>query len=244
MKFEVVTLFPEFFDSPLACGTLRIAQQVGAIRIRLINPRDFAVDGKVDDYAFGGGAGMVMKPEPLTGSVNRVKKGGSLIVYFTPKGKPLRQDLIRDIARRDRLVLICGRYKGIDERVLTMLDPVEISVGDYVLAGGEIAALALIEATARLQPKVLGNLDSAESDSLQTGLLEAPLYTRPAVFKKHEVPPVLRSGDHRAIAEWRRRESLALTLRRRPDLMAEASFTKNDLSILLEVLDGDQDSRL
>jgi tRNA (guanine37-N1)-methyltransferase len=244
MKFDVVTLFPEFFDSPLACGILRIARQKGAIRIRMTNPRDYTPDGKVDDYQFGGGAGMVMKPEPVTRALKRKADKSRRVILFTPKGRPLRQDLVRELTRCKQLVLICGRYKGIDERVTALHEPLEISIGDYVLAGGEIAALALIEATARLLPKVMGDLDSAETDSLQNGLLEAPIYTRPAVYKKMEVPPVLRSGNHRAIADWRRRESLALTLRKRPDLMSEAIFSKNDLSILLEVLDGNQDARL
>jgi len=243
MKFDVVTLFPEFFDSPLACGLLRIARQKGAIRIRLTNPRDYAADGKVDDYQFGGGAGMVFKPEPVSRALNRKADKTRRVIMFTPKGRLLRQDLVRELTRSKHLVLICGRYKGIDERVTVLNDPLEVSVGDYVLAGGEIAALALIEATARLLPGVMGDLDSAETDSLQNGLLEAPIYTRPAVYKKMEVPSVLRSGNHRAIADWRRRESLALTLRKRPDLMSETIFSKNDLSILLEVLDGNQDAR-
>jgi tRNA (guanine37-N1)-methyltransferase len=244
MKFDVVTLFPEFFDSPLACGLLRIARQKDAIQIRLTNPRDYAAEGKVDDYQFGGGAGMVLKPDPLTRTLHRLAKSGARVIYFTPKGQPLRQSLVRELTRHKHLVLVCGRYKGIDERATTLSDPLEISIGDYVLAGGEIAALALIEATSRLLPGVMGNLDSAETDSLENGLLEAPIYTRPAVFKKMEVPAVLRSGNHRAIADWRRRESLALTLRKRPDLISDAIFSKNDLSILLEVLDGNQDARL
>jgi len=244
MKFDVVTLFPEFFDSPLACGLLRIARQKGAIQIRLTNPRDYAGGGPVDDYQFGGGAGMVMKPDPLYRTLSRMRKSNARVIMFTPKGLPLKQDLVRELTRHERLVLVCGRYKGIDERVTALCKPLEISVGDYVLAGGEIAALALIESLSRLLPNVMGNLDSAESDSLQTGLLEAPIYTRPAIFKKLEVPAVLRGGNHRAIADWRRRESLALTLRKRPDLMSDATFTKNDLSILLEVLDGNQDARL
>ena len=244
MKFDVVTLFPEFFDSPLACGLLRIARQKGAIQVRLTNPREYAAESKVDDYQFGGGAGMVLKPDPLIRALNRTSKGGARVIHFTPKGQPLRQSLVRELTRQKHLILICGRYKGIDERVTLLSDPLELSVGDYVLAGGEIAALALIEATSRLLPEVMGNLDSAETDSLQNGLLEAPIYTRPAVFKKMEVPAVLRSGNHRAITDWRRRESLALTLRKRPDLMSDATFSKNDLSILLEVLDGNQDARL
>lgn len=238
MNVDIVTLFPEFFDGPLSCGTLRIARQSGALEVRLTNPRDFTADGKADDYQFGGGAGMVLKAEPLIKAVTRRRRPGSTIINFTPKGVPLDQALVRDLARRDHLVLVCGRYKGIDERFNARFDPLLVSVGDYVLAGGEIASLVLIEAAARLLPGVLGNTDSARSDSLQSGLLEAPIYTRPAVFRKHEVPEVLRGGDHRAVDEWRRRRALAETFRRRPDLLPRNRFTKNDLALLLEVLDG------
>jgi tRNA (guanine37-N1)-methyltransferase len=238
MNVDIITLFPEFFDGPLSCGTLRIARQAGALEIKLTNPRDFTADGKVDDYQFGGGAGMVMKAEPLIKAVSRLRRRGSTIINFTPKGTPLDQALVRDLSSRDHLILVCGRYKGIDERFNARFDPLLVSVGDYVLAGGEIASLVLVEAAVRLLPGVLGNTDSAQSDSLESGLLEAPIYTRPATFRKQEVPEVLRGGDHRAVAEWRRRLALAETLRRRPDLLPRTRFTKNDLALLLEVLDG------
>ena len=238
MNVDIITLFPEFFDGPLSCGTLRIARQAGVLDVRLSNPRDLTADGKVDDYQFGGGAGMVMKAEPLIKAVNRVRRAGSKIINFTPKGIPLDQALVRDLSRRDHLVLVCGRYKGIDERFNIQFNPMLVSVGDYVLAGGEIASLVLIEAAVRLLPGVLGNTDSAQSDSLESGLLEAPIYTRPAVFRKQEVPEVLRGGDHRVVDQWRRRAALGETLRRRPDLLPRTRFTKNDLALLLEVLDG------
>lgn len=238
MKIDLVTLFPEFFEGPLACATLRIARETGALKVRITNPRDFAADRKADDYQFGGGAGMVMKAEPLIKAVEHIRRPGSRIINFSPKGKRLEQALVRELGRYDQLIMVCGRYKGIDERFNDRFNPLIISLGDYVLAGGEIAALALMEAVIRLQPGVLGNTDSAQSDSLETGLLEAPIYTRPAQFQRRTVPEILRSGDHRAIEVWRRCQALTQTLQHRPDLLPRLRFTKNDLTLLLEVLDG------
>lgn len=222
----------------MSCGTLRIAQDKGAIKIDIINPRDFVKDRIVDDYQFGGGAGMVLKLEPILKAIHSVKKDDSLIINFTPTGTVLNQNLIKELVKINNIILVCGRYKGVDERLGKFLPVKEISVGDYVLSGGEIAALILIEAISRLLPGVLGHIDSAEEDSLQKGLLSGPVYTRPANFRNNLVPEVLLSGNHQAIAHWRRKESIKKTLKERPDLLSDVVFSKQDLEILMEVLNG------
>jgi len=218
------------------------------VGVAFTNPRDFADGGYVDDYMFGGGAGMVLQPEPLARAIADAQKklkavtNPPILIDFTPKGNLLNQDMVKKLAtKNENYILICGRYKGIDARIDEMFDLTHMSIGDYILAGGETAALTVIEAVTRLLPGVLGNKDSAETDSLHNGLLEAPIYTRPCVFRKFEVPQVLRNGNHKATAEWRQKESLRLTLARRPDLIPVKKYTKNDLGILLEVL-NDKDS--
>jgi len=238
MKFDIISIFPEFFDSPLSCGILRIAQEKGIIKIKITNPRDFAPDRIVDDYQFGGGAGMVMKPEPLNRAINSVKTKKSFLINLTPKGKKLNQKIVNDLAKKEHIVFICGRYKGIDERINLLFEPLEISTGDYVFSGGEIGALMLIESITRLLPNVLRNRDSAHTDSFQHNLFESPIYTRPNVYKRCKVPEVLRSGNHQLVARWRRKKSLEITLSQRPDLISSEIFTKGDLEILLEVLNG------
>ncbi len=238
MKFDIISLFPEFFHSPLSCGVFRIAQEKDIIRINITNPRDFTHDGTVDDYQFGGGPGMVMKLEPLVKAIKHVRKKKTFIIKLTPKGKRLNQNIIKSLVDKKHLIIICGRYKGIDERINRFFKFQEISVGDYVLSGGEIGALVLIESITRLLPGTLGNSDSAGSDSFQEHLLESPLYTRPHVYQKHKVPTVLRNGNHRLIARWRRKKSLERTLKHRPDLLPLATFSKSDLDILLEVING------
>ncbi len=238
LQFNIISLFPEYFQGALSCGTLRIAQEKGAIKINIINPRSFTKDGIVDDYQFGGGAGMVLKLEPLLKAISTVKKDNSILINFTPKGKVLNQTMVREMSRKNNIILVCGRYKGIDERLSKFFSLEELSIGDYVLSGGESAALVLIEAITRLLPGVLGNIDSAEEDSLQNGLLSAPVYTRPASFKNQAVPGVLLSGDHQEIARWRRKESIKRTLTDRPELLADVTFSKQDLDILMEVLNG------
>ena len=238
MKFDIISIFPEFFEGPLSCGMLRVARQKGIISTRVTNPRTFTPDGIMDDYQFGGGAGMVFKPEPLTKAINSVRTKKSLVVHLTPKGERLDQRVVNELAGHEHIVLICGRYKGVDERINDIFQPREISVGDYVLSGGETGALILIESITRLLPEVLGNRDSADSDSFGDNLLEAPIYTRPNVFEKYKVPQILRSGNHNAVAEWRRKKSLEITLARRPDLLAEQKFSRKDIEALLEVLNG------
>jgi tRNA (guanine37-N1)-methyltransferase len=236
MKFDIISIFPEFFSGPFSCGILRSAQEKKLIQINIINPRTFAKDGVVDDYMFGGGAGMVMKPEPLLKAIAKVHTTNSCIIQLTPTGRTLDQQLVKSFSLEEHIILICGRYKGIDARVRKLAPTYDISIGDYVLSGGEIAALALTESITRLLPNALGNQDSAHSDSYQTNLLEPPIYTRPHTYRKLEVPMILRSGNHRLIEQWRRKESLHRTLNTRPDLFAKNTFTKNDLALLLEVL--------
>ena len=238
MQFDIVTIFPEFFDGPLSCGMLRIARERGIATFNTVNPRSMTTDGIVDDYPFGGGAGMVFKPEPLAKAIESVKTDRSTLINLTPKGQRLTQGMVKEFAGHGHIILICGRYKGIDDRINEIFRPLQVSIGDYILSGGEIAALALIESITRLLPGVLGNKDSAESDTFQTGLLEAPIYTRPRTYRRSAVPDVLRSGDHRHIAEWRKKRSLALTLKKRPDLLSSVVFSKKDFEFLMEVLHG------
>lgn len=238
MKFDIISIFPEFFESTLSCGMLRVAREKSIVTVNTVNPRALTSDGVVDDYQFGGGAGMVFKPEPMARAIESVRTKASTLIHLTPKGERLTQQMVRRLAGQEHVVIICGRYKGVDERISEIFHPLEISVGDYVLSGGETAALALIESITRLLPGVLGNQDSADSDSFQTGLLEAPIYTRPHSFTKMKVPDVLRSGNHGRVSEWRRKRSIALTLERRPELLANAVFSKKDFAILLEVLNG------
>lgn len=238
MKFDILSIFPEFFQGPLSCGMLRVARDKGLLHISIINPRDFAADRIVDDYQFGGGAGMVFKPEPLTKAINSVRTSKSAVISLTPRGRRLDQTLVKELSEKQHIIVICGRYKGIDERISEIFHTIDLSIGDYVLSGGETGALVLIESIARLLPGVLGNRDSAETDSFQRHLLEAPIYTRPEVHKRIGVPEVLRSGNHKAIAGWRRKKSLEVTLARNPDLLAEETFSQKDLDILLEVLNG------
>jgi len=238
MKFDIISIFPEFFQSPLTYGMLRVALQKNIINVNITNPRDFTTDGVVDDYQFGGGGGMVFKPEPLTKAINSVWTKKSTLINLTPKGKRLNQRIVNKLTDNEHIVIICGRYKGIDERISDIFQPLHISIGDYVISGGEIGALILMESITRLLPGVLGNRDSANSDSFQGNLLEAPIYTRPYVFKRLKVPHVLRSGNHSMIAEWRRKEAMEMTLARKPHLLSEETFSKKDFEILLEVLHG------
>jgi tRNA (guanine37-N1)-methyltransferase len=237
MKFDIISIFPKFFDTPLSHGIIRIAKEKGIIKISITNPRDFTNDGVVDDYQFGGGAGMVMKPEPLTKAINSVKTKNSCLIHLNPKGKRLNQKTVNELANKTHIIIICGRYKGIDERINFIFKPLEISLGDYILSGGEVGALVLVESITRLLPNVLGNKDSADTDSFQKNIFESPIYTRPNIYKRFRVPEILRSGNHQLVALWRRKKSLKTTLEKRPDLISSQVFSKKDFEILLEVLD-------
>jgi tRNA (guanine37-N1)-methyltransferase len=224
MTIDVLSIFPEYFAGPLDTSLLGKAREAGRLAVTVLDLRDWARDRhrSVDDEPYGGGAGMVMKPEPFVEAVE--DRYGDLAnrprtVIFTPRGRPLDQRTVTELAGEASLLLVCGRYEGIDERVHELLAHDELSLGDYVLAGGEAPACVLIEAVARLVPGVVGNAASVESESFAEGLLEHPHYTRPASYRGLEVPEVLRSGDHAAVARWRREQAEARTQRLRPDLL-------------------------
>jgi tRNA (guanine37-N1)-methyltransferase len=236
MRFDVLTIFPEMFSANLQEGILGRAVKKGIVEVRLVNIRNFArgAHKTTDDRPYGGGDGMVMKPEPIyraLKSVDRVSDR-SLVILISPQGERFDQKIAWELARGEHIILICGRYEGVDERVrLTCIDK-ELSIGDYILSGGEPAALVIMDTVSRLIPGVLGGERSNLEDSFEDGLLEYPQYTRPRVFQCEEVPPVLLSGDHERIRLWRRAESLKRTLKRRPDLLQKARLTPEDEVIL------------
>jgi tRNA (guanine37-N1)-methyltransferase len=237
MQFDVFTLIPGAVQAYLASSILGRAQARDLIRIRLHNPRDYTHDRHrtTDDVPYGGGGGMVMKPEPIFEAVEAVlgdEIGSVPVILLTPQGRVFDQPLAAGLAAYPRLALLCGRYEGVDERVRQHLASLEISIGDYVLTGGEIPALAIIDAVTRLLPGVLGDADGAADDSHAAGLLEYPHYTRPAEFRGWAVPEVLTSGDHGKIAAWRREQSLRRTLERRPDLLDRAELSAAERCLL------------
>lgn len=228
MRFDVVTLFPDLFAPHLTLGVTRRAYESKAVDVQLWPLRDFADDNyrRVDDRPYGGGPGMVMLVEPLErclAAVRAARADGSPVVHFTPTGRRIDQAVVRDFAAGPGAVLLCGRYEGIDQRFVDRHVDVELSLGDFVLSGGELPAMALLDAVARLQPGVLGDAQSHQQDSFEDGLLDCPHYSRPEVLATADgelpVPPVLMSGHHAEIARWRREQSLAITARRRPDLL-------------------------
>lgn len=227
MKFSFVSLFPELCTQVMSTGVVGKAVEQGLIEVETSNPRDHAVNryGSVDDTPYGGGPGMVMRPEPLVDAVEELDlKEGAQLVMMTPTGKTFDQSMARDWAKKSQVVFICGRYEGMDERVKEVLSPMEVSVGDFVLSGGELAALSMADATARLIPGVLGDESSTVEESFNLGL-EYPQYTRPRSFRGREVPEVLLSGHHQAIEDWRREQSRAITENRRPDLLDSGAFS-------------------
>jgi tRNA (guanine37-N1)-methyltransferase len=233
VKISLVTIFPEFFEGPLDLGMIRVARERGVLETQVVNLRDFTKDRHrtTDDAPFGGGVGMVMLPEPLFLAVEAIAPEpppARHVVLLTPQGRPFRQaDAVR-LAGVPHVVLVSGRYKGVDERVAEHLVDEELSLGDFVLSGGEPAALCVVDAVARLLPGVLGDFDSAESDSFHSGLLDCAYYTRPATFREWAVPDVLVSGDHAKIARWRREDALRRTWERRPDLLSAAALDEAD----------------
>jgi len=239
MRFDILSIFPEMFESFFGCSLLKKARDKGLIRIETHNIRDGATDKHrmTDDYPYGGGAGMVMKVEPIARVLEAIgaRPGECLRVLLTPQGEIFSQAIAAEMVRSGRIVLICGHYEGVDERVRENLVDREISIGDYILTGGEAAAMVVVDAVARLIPGVLGNDESARHESFSEGLLESPQYTRPEEFRGWKVPDVLLSGHHREIEQWRRREALRRTLRRRPDLLAGAPLTEQDRKILEEL---------
>jgi tRNA (guanine37-N1)-methyltransferase len=233
---EVLTLFPEMVSGYLGASILGKAREKGLLGVTVTHLRDYA-EGKhrvTDDAPYGGGAGMVMKPEPLVAALEAARSrapAGARALLMSPRGPVFTQARARELAREPGLILLCGRYEGVDERVMPYLDG-ELSLGDFILTGGEVAALAVVDAVARLLPGVLGNVDSSVSESFEEGVLEYPHYTRPPVFRGAEVPAILQSGDHARIARWRRWKALHLTRERRPDLFARLELGPADQKLL------------
>jgi tRNA (guanine37-N1)-methyltransferase len=220
--FEVLTLFPGLFPGPLTSGVTGRGMAAGLVNLRIHNLRDFTHDRhrQVDDIPYGGGAGMVLKPEPIFEAV-RAREGKGPVILLSPQGELLSQGIVRELARHDDLYLICGRYEGVDERVAAHLVDREISIGDYVLTGGELPAMVVIDAVSRLVVGVLGSEESPKDESFADHLLEYPHYTRPSSFEGHDVPDVLLSGHHAQIERWRREQAAERTRRRRPDLLRD-----------------------
>lgn len=238
MKFDILTLFTGMFAGPFDESIIKRAREKQLIDIALHNIRDYATDRHqtADDAPYGGGAGMVMKVEPLAACIEAVKERNpaSAVVMTSPQGRRFTHTVAAELALRTGLIIICGRYEGIDERVRDLYVDDTISLGDYVLSGGEIAAMAIVDAITRLVPGVLGSDESAETDSFCDGLLEYPQYTRPPEFRGLKVPAVLLSGNHELIRKWRRRESLQRTRTLRPDLLTDVALTKEDRNLLAE----------
>ena len=246
MRIDILTLFPEMFQCLLAPGIFERAVERGLVSINTHNIRDYTHDKHhvVDDYAYGGGAGMILKPEPIFETVETVRShiynvstgegdsGEIPVILLTPQGRPFSQEIARELSKWKNLILICGRYEGVDERVRQHLATDEISIGNYVISGGELAAMVVVDAVVRLLPGVLGSDASAEDDSYTSGLLEYPQYTRPAVFKGWAVPEVLLSGNHGEVARWRREQAIRRTLERRPELLDKVELSSRERELV------------
>ncbi len=237
IRFDVLTLFPGMFAGPMDESILRRAREAGLIEVALHDLRSWAIDKHrtVDDYPFGGGAGMVMKPEPLFAAVEAIQplaEAPAKVVLMTPQGRRLDRALVAELAAEPRLLIVCGRYEGVDERVRAHLVDIEVSIGDVVISGGELPAMLLIDAVSRVIPGVLGGEESLTEESFEGGLLEYPQYTRPAEFRDWGVPAVLLSGNHAEVDKWRRRQRLLRTRARRPDLLPSADVTAKELAWL------------
>ncbi|MEE9181967.1 MAG: tRNA (guanosine(37)-N1)-methyltransferase TrmD [candidate division NC10 bacterium] len=243
-RYDIVTLFCGIFSGPLHESILKRAQEKGLVEIRVHDLRDWTHDRHrvVDDVPFGGGAGMVLKSEPLFEAVDALREADSQVLLLTPQGERFDHAMACSLVEARHLIFLCGRYEGFDERVRTLADR-EISIGDYVLSGGELPALILIDAMVRLIPEALGDQSSVEEDSFATGLLDHPQYTRPVVYRGIRVPEVLLSGDHEQIRRWRRKEALRRTLLRRPDLLKQAALNAEDQSLLSEIREENEDKR-
>lgn len=229
MRIDILSLFPSYFKGPFDESILKQAQKKGHIEINLIDIREFADNRyrKVDDRPYGGGPGMVLMPNPVSSAIRSVKTPEARVIYLSPQGKTLTASMSRELAKRKHLVLLCGHYEGVDQRVLNSEVDEEISIGDYVLTNGCLAAIVLVDTVIRFVPGVLGHELAADEDSFEQGILDCPHYTRPEVFEGEKVPEVLLSGDHKKIAEWRKQEALKKTLSVRPDLLEK--FKENKL---------------
>lgn len=219
-KANVLTIFPEMFPAFLSCSLAGKAALDGKWSLNTVNIRDFATDNyhSVDDTPYGGGAGMIMKPEVLASALDSVKTTSETMIYLSPKGTPLTQDKVKELAKKQEITLLCGRFEGIDERIITAYNLEEISIGDFVLSGGEPAALTLLDAVIRLLDGVLGSAESVVEESFENNLLEYPQYTKPRVWNGMEVPEILLSGNHKAIADWRKQQAQETTCKKRPDI--------------------------
>ena len=243
MNFYVMTLFPELIESAAKESILGRAEKAGYISVTAVNFRDYSKDKHrhVDDYTYGGGAGMLIKPEPVYDCFEALREKigrPARVVYLTPAGRVFTQEMAEELSKEEDLVLLCGHYEGIDERVIEEIVTDQISIGDYVLTGGELPALVVIDAVSRLVPGVL-SAGSAETESFSDGLLEYPQYTRPEVFRDKRVPEILISGDHQKVDRWRREESLRKTFRNRPELLKTAELTKEDKAFLKKLEESD-----
>lgn len=231
-QFFVLTLFPEMIQQTLSHSIMGRAQKEGHISVEAINIRDYTLNKQkhVDDYPYGGGAGMVMQAQPIYDAYQSIaeKAKGARVVYMTPQGRPFTQRIAEELSKEENLVFLCGHYEGIDERIIEEIVTDEISLGDFVLTGGELAAITIIDAVSRLVPGVLGKEDSFADESFSDGLLEYPQYTRPPVFHGKEVPEILLSGHHANIAKWRREQSIIRTMQKRPDLLETAELTAKE----------------
>lgn len=234
MRIDVLTLFPQMVEPVIAASMLGRARSRGLVDIRVVDLRDYATGRHrtADDYQFGGGGGMVLKPEPIFAAVEALRTEGARVVLMDPRGRTLTQAVAQALARERHVILIAGRYEGVDERVGELLADDRISIGDYVVTGGELPALVVTDAVTRLLPGVLGAEGAAERESFAGGLLEPPQYTRPEDFRGARVPEILLSGDHARVARWRREQALFLTWRRRPELLAEATLTEEERRLI------------
>ena len=244
MRIDVLTLFPAMFDGPMTESMLWKARDRGLLDLRLHQIRDYSSDKHhtVDDTPYGGGGGMIMKPEPVVLAVEAALEGapeGTPVILMTPQGRVFSHDVARELAARARIVLVCGRYEGIDDRVRQLVVTDEISIGDYVLTGGELPAMVIIDAIVRHIPGVLGSEGAADRDSHADGILEGPQFTRPPVFRGLEAPKVLQDGNHAEVAKWRRAEGLHATWRRRPDLLLTAALTEDERYLLARFAEED-----
>lgn len=239
MIIDVITIFPGMFDVPMSTSIVGLARERGLLEFRAHDLREYTHDKHrtTDDYPFGGGPGLVMKPEPIFEAVEAVQAmedEPAHVIFFTPAGRPFTQQLAEEFSTLDRLVMVCGRYEGFDERALTLADT-ELSIGDYVLTGGELPAMVVTDAVTRHIPSVLGDSESAVDESFSEGLLEYPQYTRPATYRGMEVPDVLRSGDHKRIDAWRREQSIRRTAAVRPDLLEDVTLSDAERAIVSDV---------
>lgn len=244
LGIDILTIFPDMFKGPFSESILKKAQEKGLIKINLIDLRDFATDKHktVDDYSYGGGPGMVLKPQPIWDAVEVIKKNKSplplKVIITSAQGKIFNQRMAKDLSKENRLLIICGRYEGIDERIPQLLDAEEVSIGNFVVSGGELPSMLMVDAISRMIPGVLGKEESMVNDSFYNGYLDYPHYTRPDEFKGLKVPDILLSGNHKEIEEWRRKQSLLRTLIRRPEIFVNKKLSKRELDLLKELEKG------